>query len=155
MRSSAGFTVERSPKCGSWVCLRSTTTSLWHSRCRRGPSTPTNPRKFRQAESGREYANLWGSLRGCCGCPFVVRGTDPGIARAEGALERVIQNGGAHVKEGLHRRSVPTHLLLFVHAHGHDLVDRTLYERGRDRFAASTPGGVVYQRTLVALEIAQ
>src|SRR5271166_5274000 len=46
-------------------------------------------------------------------------------------------------------------LLLFVHAPGHDLVDRTLYERGRDRFAASMPGGVVYQRTLVALEIAQ
>jgi hypothetical protein len=30
-------------------------------------------------------------------------------ARAEGVLKRVIQDGGAHAKEGLNRRSVPAH----------------------------------------------
>src|SRR5215213_191443 len=69
--------------------------------------------------------------------------------------ERVIQHGGAHVKEGLHRRSVPAHLLLLVHALGHDLVDRTLHERGRDRRAAPAPGSIVDQHPLVALEVAQ
>jgi len=33
------------------LCLRSTTTSFWHTRCRRGPSTPTilsrSPKAFR------------------------------------------------------------------------------------------------------------
>jgi hypothetical protein len=74
---------------------------------------------------------------------------------AEGILERVVQHGGAHVKEALFRHSVPAHLLLLVNALGHDLVDRTLYESSRDRFAASTPGGIVHQCAFVALEVAQ
>jgi len=52
---------------------------------------------------------------------------------AEGLLEVVVQHGGAYVEEGLHCRPVPTHLLLFVHALGNDLVDRTLDERRGDR----------------------
>src|SRR5215217_9315672 len=28
------------------LCLRSTTTSFWHARCRRGPSTPTDEMAF-------------------------------------------------------------------------------------------------------------
>src|SRR5208283_6173279 len=102
-----------------------------------------------------EYAKLWGSLRGGCDCIVVVRGAEAGIAPAEGVFERVVQNRGAHIKEGLHRRSVPTHLLLFVHSLGHDLIDCTLHKGCRDRFAASTPGSVMHQCALVALEIAQ
>ena len=49
----------------------------------------------------------------------------------------------SHSEERLHRRPVPPHLLLLVHPLGHDLVDRTLDKRGRGRFSASTPGGVV------------
>ena len=49
---------------------------------------------------------------------------------AEGVLERVVQHGGAHVEEGLHRGPAPAHLLLLVHALGDDLVDRALHERG-------------------------
>jgi hypothetical protein len=60
------------------------------------------------------------------------------VTPAEGVLERVVQHGGAHVKDGLHRRSVPAHLLLVL-SFGDDLVDRTLDERRRDRFAATTP----------------
>src|SRR5271165_2488881 len=72
----------------------------------------------------------------------------------EGVFERVVQHGGSHLEEGLHRRPAPAHLLLFVPSLGHDLVDRTLHKCCRDRLAASTPGGVVYQCALVALEIA-
>ena len=42
---------------------------------------------------------------------------------AEGVLERIIQHRCTHVEEGLHRRPVPAHLLLLVHAFGDDLVD--------------------------------
>ena len=73
----------------------------------------------------------------------------------EGVLERIVQHRCSHVEEGLHRRPVPAHLLLLVHAFGDDLVDRTLHERGRDRFAIPAPGGVVDQRALVSLEIGQ
>src|SRR5277367_1343409 len=89
----------------------------------------------------REYANLWGSLRGCCGCLVVVRGAEAEIATTEGVFERIVQHGCPHFEERLRRRPVPPHLLLLVHPLGHDLVDRTLDEGGRDRFAASTPGG--------------
>ncbi len=64
-------------------------------------------------------------------------------------------HGGAHVEEGLHGRPAPAHLLLFVHTLGHDLVDRAFHERGRDRLTSPTPGSVVHQGMLVALEIAQ
>src|SRR3954466_13151610 len=74
---------------------------------------------------------------------------------AEGILEGVTQHGGADVEKGLHGRPVPTHLLFLVHALGHDLVDRTLDERGRDRLTPSTPGGIVHQHVLVALEVAE
>src|SRR5271165_6183034 len=102
-----------------------------------------------------EHANLWGLLRRCCGCLVVVRGVEAGIAPAEGILERIVQHGCPHPEEGLHRRPVPAHLLFFVHALGHDLVDRALHKGSRDRLAASTPGGVVYQRAFIALEVAQ
>jgi hypothetical protein len=52
-------------------------------------------------------------------------GAEAGIAAAEGVFERVVQHGSAHFKERLHGHSVPAHLLLFVHALRHDLVDRT------------------------------
>jgi len=93
-----------------------------------------------------EYANLWGSLRICCGCPVVVRGAEAGIAMTEGVFERIVQHGCSHVEEGLHRRPVPAPLLFLVHTLGHDLVDRTLHKSGRDRLAASTPGSVMHQR---------
>src|SRR4051795_35323 len=50
------------------------------------------------------------------------------ITPAEGVLERAVQHGGANVEEGLHRHPVPAHLLLLVHALGHDLVDCALHE---------------------------
>jgi hypothetical protein len=103
----------------------------------------------------REYANLWGSLRGRCGCLVVVHGTEAEIAMTEGVFERIVQHGCPDVEERLHRRPVPPHLLLLVHPLGHDLVDRTLDEGGRDRFAASPPGGVVHQRAFVPLEVGQ
>ena len=49
---------------------------------------------------------------------------------AEGVLKRIVQHRRAYVEEELHRGPVPAHLLLFVHALGHDLVDRALHERG-------------------------
>src|SRR5664279_4303817 len=73
----------------------------------------------------------------------------------EGVFERIVQHRCSHVEEGLHRRPVPAHLLLLVHAFGDDLVDRTLHERGRDRFAVPAPGGVMHQRSLVPLEVGQ
>src|SRR3954453_14108843 len=41
------------------------------------------------------------------------------------------------------------------HLRSHHLVDRTFNERRRDRLATSTPGGIVHQHVLVALEIAK
>src|ERR1700750_476294 len=99
----------------------------------------------------REHATPWGSLRSCCGCPFVIGRAEAAITPAEGVLERAVQHGGADVEERLHRRPVPAHLLLLVHALGHDLVDRTLDEGGRDRLTAPMPGRIVDQRVLVAL----
>ena len=74
---------------------------------------------------------------------------------AEGILKRVVQHRGANVEKGLHSWSVPAHLLFLVHALGHDLVDRTLDERCRDRFTTSTPSGIMHQHLLVALEVAE
>jgi hypothetical protein len=82
-----------------------------------------------------EHTNPWGSLRGRCGCSFVIGGAEAAITPAEGVLKRVVQHGDAHVKEGLHRRSVPAHLLLLVHSLGDDRVDRTFDERRRDWFS--------------------
>src|SRR3954452_15755025 len=79
----------------------------------------------------------------------------PRITLPEGVLERAVQHGGAHVEEGLHRRSVPAHLLRLVHALGHDLIDRALHERRRDRLATPPSGRVGHQRALVTLEVAQ
>jgi hypothetical protein len=103
----------------------------------------------------REHAILWGSLRRQCDCFTAIRGAEAGIATTEGVLERIVQRCCSHVEEGLHRRPVPAHLLFFVHAFGDDLVDRTLHERGRDRFAIAAPGGVMDQRSLVPLEVGQ
>jgi hypothetical protein len=50
---------------------------------------------------------------------------------------------------------VPADLLLLVQAFGNDLVDRTLHERGRDRFAIPAPGCVMDQRSLILLEVGQ
>jgi hypothetical protein len=59
--------------------------------------------------------------------------TEAWITMAEGILECVIQHRGTNVEKGLHGRPVPAHLLFLIHALGHDLVDRTLDERRRDR----------------------
>jgi hypothetical protein len=40
---------------------------------------------------------------------------------------------------------------VFCYALGDDLVDRTLHERGRDRFAIPAPGGVMDERSLAQL----
>jgi hypothetical protein len=103
----------------------------------------------------REHAKSWG--RSCRGWQrlFIVRGPESGMAPPEGVLERAVQHGRADVEEGLHGRPVPAHLLRLVHALGHDLVDRTLHERGRDRLTTPTPGRVVHQRAKIALEVAQ
>src|SRR6202044_3970881 len=77
------------------------------------------------------------------------------ITVAEGVLEPLVQHRGTNVEEGLYGRSVPSHLLFLVHALGHDLVDRTLDERSRDRFTPSMPGGIVHQHVLIALEVAE
>src|SRR5215210_7717751 len=67
---------------------------------------------------------------GCSGCFWqcLVIGHRPEarIALPKAVLECVVQHGGAHVQEELHRRSVPAHLLRLVHALGHDLIDRAL-----------------------------
>src|SRR5664279_1979038 len=47
-----------------------------------------------------------GSLRHCCGCPVIVRRAEAALAPAEGVFERVVQHGGAHVMEGLHRIAI-------------------------------------------------
>jgi len=73
----------------------------------------------------------------------------------QGVRERIVQHRWSDVEEGLHRCPVPTHLLLLVHAFGDDLVDQTLHERGRDRFAIPAPDGVMDQRSLVPLEVAR
>jgi hypothetical protein len=86
---------------------------------------------------------------------IIVRGTKAGVVLPEDILERAVQHGRSDVEEGLHRHPVPAHLLFFVHALGHDLVDRALHERGRDRLVAPAPGCIVDQRTLVALEVAE
>jgi hypothetical protein len=86
---------------------------------------------------------------------IIIAGAEAGIAIAEGFLERVVQRGGTNVEEGLHARPVPAHLLFLVHTLGHDLVDRTLDERRGDRLIAPSPGSVVHQRVLVALEVAE
>jgi hypothetical protein len=74
---------------------------------------------------------------------------------AEGILERIIQHRSTNAEEGLHGRPVPAHLLFLVHALDHDLIDRPPNERSRDRLAMSTPGSIVHQHVLVALEVAE
>ena len=37
---------------------------------------------------------------------IIVRGSEAGVALVEGRLERIVQHGGAHVEDGLHRRPV-------------------------------------------------
>src|SRR5580692_9144941 len=98
---------------------------------------------------------LWGSLRRQCDYFLAVCGAQALIATTEGVLERIVQHRCSHVEEGLHGCPVPAHLLLLVHAFGNDLVDRTLHERGRDRFAIPAPVGVMDQRSLVPLEVGQ
>src|SRR3954466_503320 len=41
------------------------------------------------------------------------------------------------------------------HLRSHHLVDRALDQRGRDRLTTSTPGGIMHQHVLVALEVAK
>src|SRR5215211_2210376 len=99
--------------------------------------------------------NPVGFLRRQCDYFVAVCGAEAGIATTEGVLECTVQHRCPHVEEGLHRRPVPAHLLLLVHAFGDDLVDRTLHERGRDWFAIPAPGGVMDQRSLVPPEVGQ
>src|SRR3954464_13987817 len=104
----------------------------------------------------KESMQNCGGRSGCCWKRLIiVGGPEARIAMAEGVLERVVQHGGAHVQEGLHARPAPAHLLPLVQALGHDLIDRTLHERGRDRLSAPTPSSVMHQRCLGALEVAQ
>src|SRR5271166_3374643 len=136
----------------------------------RGPLTPADPHGFVQADwrpyliaDGkldrhiweREHAKLWCSLRRQCDCLVVVCRTEAGIAMTEGVCESIVQHRCSHVEEGLHRCPVPAHLLLLVHAFGNDLVDRALHERRRDRLATPAPGGVMHQRSVIPLEVAQ
>src|SRR4051812_44130917 len=86
---------------------------------------------------------------------MIVGGPEARITMAEGILERLVQHRSTNVEEGLHGHPVPAHLLFLVHALGHDLVDRTFDKRRRDRLATSTPGSVVHQHVLVALEVAE
>jgi hypothetical protein len=86
---------------------------------------------------------------------IIVDGPEARITVAEGVLEPLVQHRGTNVEEGLYGRSVPSHLLFLVHALGHDLVDRTLDERSRDRLTPSMPGGIVHQHVLIALEVAE
>jgi len=63
------------------------------------------------------------------------------IAALNGAAERFVENGDAHVEEGLHGPSVPSHLLLFYHALREDLVDRAF---GRNRQPVMAPPTIVH-----------
>jgi hypothetical protein len=90
-----------------------------------------------------------------CDCLVVVRRAEAGIAMTEGVRERIVQHRCSYDEEGLHGRSVPAHRLFLVHALGDDLVDRTLHEDGRDRFAIPAPGSVMDHRSLVPLEVGQ
>ena len=86
---------------------------------------------------------------------IIVAGAEAGIAIAEGILERLVQHGGTNIEKVLHGRPVPAHLLFLVHALCHDLVDRTLDERRRNRLIPSTLGSIVHQHVLVTLEVAE
>lgn len=77
------------------------------------------------------------------------------MAIAEGVLEHVVQDRRAHVEERLHCGPVLAHVLPFVSALVQDLTQGTFRKFGCDRLATSTPGSVVHQRGLVALEVAQ
>lgn len=61
------------------------------------------------------------------------------IAIASGILECVVQHFCTDVEKRLHDRPVPAHLVILIHALGHDLVGRTLNGRLRDRFVTPTP----------------
>jgi len=77
------------------------------------------------------------------------------MATAEGVLERVVQHGGAHVEEGLHRGPAPAHLLGLVHTPRDDLVHGAFHERGCDRLTLPASGGIGHERRRVALKVAQ
>ena len=78
--------------------------------------------KLRDGVGTMQDRGRW--LRRWCCCPsVVVGGPEAGVVTAEGVLERVVQHRCAHIEEGLHRRPVPTHLLLLRHAPGDDLWD--------------------------------
>src|ERR1700759_2405173 len=155
----------RMARCSPRIGVRSCSTGCcgYVSRTCCWPPTSPAPSAWRRPGPGmcsgtalREHAKLWGPLRYTSfHSTLIVYGSKAGVVLPEDALERAIQHGGANVEEGLHRRPVPAHLLLLVHAPGHDLVDRTLHERGRDRLTAPAPGRVVDQRVLVALEVAE
>jgi hypothetical protein len=103
----------------------------------------------------REHAKSWGTSRSRRSSLIIVGGPEALITVAEGVLESLIQHSGTNVEEGLYGRPVPTHSLFLVHALGHDLVNRTLDERSRDRLTPSTPRGIVYQHVLIPLEVAE
>jgi hypothetical protein len=86
---------------------------------------------------------------------IIVVGPKAWITTAEGIFECVIQHRGANVEKGLHSRPIPAHLLFLIHAPGHNLVDRALDERSRDRLTLSTPGSIMHQHVLVALKVAE
>src|SRR5215210_1381332 len=112
-------------------------------------------RPTRRPLMSRACKLVGGSRRCCCCLVVIIRGPEARIALTKGVLERAIQHGCAYVEEGLHGRSVPAHLLRLVHALGHDLIDRALHERRRDRLSAPAPGSVGHQCIPVALEVAQ
>jgi hypothetical protein len=45
--------------------------------------------------------------------------------------------------------------LSLVHAFGHDLIDRALDERRRDRLTPSTPGSIMHHHAFVAFEVTE
>ena len=99
--------------------------------------------------NGREYGKTCGvHYEAGCSCLVVVLGAEAGIATTEGVFERIVQHGCSHSEEGLHRRPVLQRICCFLFSIRLATIslDRTLDERGRDRFATSTSGRVMHQR---------
>jgi len=73
----------------------------------------------------------------------VIRWAEIRVEYLERFFERSIENGDPHVEGGLHRPSVPAHLLLLDHAASHDLIDRAPGEGGRDWLAMPPASTVI------------
>src|SRR3954467_14605687 len=132
--SSASSTPAKASRSSRWFC-RATRTG----RMRRG-SSGSRAISSATMKSKRACKIVGAKGSGCFWqCLAIVCGPEARIVLTEGVLERAVQHGRAHVKEGLHGRLAPAHLLRLVHPLGHDLVDRTLHKGGRDRLPPPAP----------------